>query len=51
MSSLDVLPVPWGPFRRESMARQGMSSLPLLQTERLQLHLVQMSGFLGKFLY
>jgi len=28
MSSLDVLQVPWGPFVRESMARQGMSSLP-----------------------
>lgn len=50
MSSLDFLQVPWGPFVRESMARQGKSALLLLQTERLQLGLFHTSGFLGKFL-
>ena len=50
MSSLDVLQVPWGPFVRESVARQGKSALLLLQTERLQLGLFHTSGFLGKFL-
>lgn len=36
---------------RESMARQGKSTLLLLQTEQLQLDFFHTSGFLGKFLY
>ena len=51
MSSLDVREVPWGPFVRGSMARQGKSALLQRQTEWLQLGLFHTLEFLGEFLY
>lgn len=51
MSGWGVPQVPWGPFVRESMAGQGVSTWLLLQKEQLPLDPFPTPVFLGTFLH